>query len=88
MVKFILFLQNSLNEHTVVWKAAGALSLGMLLGLIVAVPYDRALGFSALPYTHHLYTALQSLVATATLVRVRTVDQIELEIDVTALPSV
>ena len=86
MVKVILLVQNSLNEHVVVWKAMGALLLGMLLGVLVAVPYDRAFGFSVLPYTQHLYTALQSLVSTATLVRVRTVDQTELEIDVKALP--
>ena len=88
MVKVVLFLQSILNEHRIVWKAVGALSLGMLLGLLVAAPYDRAFGFSALPYTQHLYTALQSLVATATLVRVRTVDRIELAFDVEVLAAV
>ena len=85
MVKVILFLQDSRNKHQALWRAAGALSLGILLGTLVAMPYDRALGLSALPYTQHFYTALQSLVATATLVRVRAVDRTELEIDVKAL---
>ena len=87
MVKIIVLLQNSLNEHRAAWRAAGALSLGMLLGVLVAMPYDRALGVSALPYTAHVYTALQSLVAAATLVRVRAVDGSEIEIDVEALPA-
>jgi hypothetical protein len=85
MVKVIVLLQNSLNEHRAAWRAAGALALGVLLGVLVAMPYDRALGASALPYTAHLYTALQSLVAAATLVRVRAANRAELEIDVHAL---
>jgi hypothetical protein len=87
MSKFIRFLQNSLILHQTVWRAAGALSLGALLGALVAMPYDRALGLSALPYTSQLYTALQSLAATATLVRVRTTDKMELGIEIGTLPD-
>jgi hypothetical protein len=78
MVKVILFLQGSLNEHKILWRAVGALSLGILLGALVAVPYDRILGLSAPPYSGRLYTAVQSLIATATLVRVRVMDNVEL----------
>lgn len=85
MVKVILFVQNSIGEHRIVWKAAGALALGVALGVLVAAPYDLALGSSMPPYTAQVFTALQSLIATATLVCVRTVDRAELEIDAEAL---
>jgi hypothetical protein len=87
MFKFIRFLQNSLIRHRIVWRAVGALSLGALLGALAAAPYDRAFGLSALPYTSQLYTALQSLAATATLVRVRTTDRMELGIEIGTLPD-
>jgi hypothetical protein len=78
MVKVIRSLQDSLNKHKIVWRAVGALSLGILLGALVAVPYDQILGLSAPPYTGRLYTAVQSLIATATLIRVRVMDNAEL----------
>ena len=88
MDKGIRYLYTSIDEHKVLWKAMGALSLGILLGALVAAPLDQALGLAALPYTAQLYTALQSLVATATLVRVRTVDRSELELELAAFPPV
>ena len=78
MVEFIRSVQDSLNKHKIAWRAVGALSLGILLGALVAVPYDQILGLSAPPYTGRLYTAVQSLIATATLVRVRAMDHVEL----------
>ena len=87
MFKVIRFLQSHVNEHQIVWRAVGALSLGTLLGTLVAVPYDQAFGFSAPPYTLQLYTALQSLVATATLARVWAVDRAELAVEIEPLPQ-
>jgi hypothetical protein len=78
MVKVIRSLQDSLNKHKIVWRAVGALSLGILLGALVAVPYDQILGLSVPPYTGRLYTAVQSLIATATVVRVWVMDNAEL----------
>ena len=80
------FVYTSIDKHKVLWKAVGALSLGALLGALVAAPFDQAFGLAALPYTAQLYTALQSLIATATLVRVRTVDRAELALHIEVLP--
>ena len=85
MGKVIFLLHTSIGRRQVLWKAMGALSLGILLGALVAAPFDQMFGLAALPYTAQLYTALQSLVATATLVRVRTVDRAELELDIETL---
>jgi ethanolamine utilization microcompartment shell protein EutL len=57
-------------------KAASALMLGALLGILVAVPYDEMLGLST-----PLYSALQSLVATATFARLTCVWPREMTID-------
>jgi hypothetical protein len=77
MVEVIHLTQNSLSEGRILWRAAGALSLGMLLGALVAVPYDRVLN-SAPPYVGWLYAAVQSLIAAATFVRAREMDVVEL----------
>ena len=87
MDKSTHFGYTSIDKHKVLWKAVGALSLGAFLGTLVAAPLDQAFGLAALPYTAQLYTALQSLVATATLVRVRTVDQAELELELAQVPT-
>jgi hypothetical protein len=86
MFKVIRLLQNSSGEHKIVWKAVVALSLGVLLGTLVAVPYDQAFSFSVLPYPSYLYTALQSLAAMGTLVSVRTTDKTELVVEIESLP--
>ena len=87
MCKVIRFLQSRINKHRIVWRAMGALSLGILLGTLVAMPIDQAFGFSAPPYTRQLYTALRSLVATATLFRVWAVDRTELVVGIEHLST-
>ncbi len=73
MVKVIRFLQNGLNKHKVVWRAVGALSLGILLGALIAIPYDRIFA-SAPPYVGWLYAAMQSLITSVTFFRARAMD--------------
>jgi hypothetical protein len=51
----------------------GALVIGVMLGTLVAVPYDQVFGFSA-----PLCTALRSSIATAVLVGIRAADGVEL----------
>jgi hypothetical protein len=87
MYKVTHFLQSHVNEHKIVWRAIGALSLGLIVGTLVAVPYDRAFDFSAPAYTRQLYTTWQSLVATATLFRVWAVDKAELVVQIEYLSA-
>jgi hypothetical protein len=76
MVSSIRFLRTSLNEREIVWRAVGALSLGVLLGVLIAVPYDR-ISVSAPPYVGWLYAAVHSVITTVTLIRVRAMDDAE-----------
>jgi hypothetical protein len=78
MVTVIRFLQRNLKEHQALCKVLGALSLGALLGTLAAVPYDQLLGLARPPCTIPVGTAVQSLIATATLFRVWAVDRAEL----------
>jgi hypothetical protein len=81
MYEAIVLLQTESSEHRVIWNTLGALAIGALLGVLVAVPYDRLFGLSV-----PLYTVLRSLIATATLVSVRAMDRAELTFKADRLP--
>ena len=57
-------------------KALGALMMGMMLGILMGVPHEEMLGLS-LPF----YSALQSLVSTATFVGLTTGWPVEFTVD-------
>ncbi len=81
MYKAIVPLPTESNGRRVMWNALSALAIGALLGVLVAVPYDRLFGLSA-----PLYTVLKSLIATATLVSVRAMDRAGLTFETDRLP--
>jgi hypothetical protein len=72
--------RTDLTGHEMLWKALAALAIGALLGALVAVPYDRWLGFST-----PLCTVLQSLVATASMTSLAA-NQTRLTLETRGLP--